>query len=127
MPLIVMLNNFLHDLSAAWWMISALLLRHTLRSSPEPPDKVHVRLARYLCNSMSIALIGVIVFGAFRLWSYKTYEWVEAAGGGQVTLLAVKHIFFAAIVILGLLQWRKGRAFSRLFDSQTTGWSANRQ
>jgi hypothetical protein len=112
-----MLNNFLHDLCAAWWMISAMLIRYTLKSSTEPPDQVHLRLVRFLQNSMGASLIGVILFGAFRLWSYKTYEWAEVAGDAQVTLLAVKHIFFTMIVVLGVLQWRKARAFLRMREN----------
>jgi hypothetical protein len=117
LSIVVMLNGFLHDLCAAWWMISALLIRYTLGLSPESAGPVPLRLVRFLQNSMLGSLVGVIVFGAFRLWSYKTYEWVEAAGDAQVTLLAVKHVFFVVIVVLGLVQWRKARAFLRMREN----------
>lgn len=118
MAVLVMLNNFCHDLCAAWWMISALLVRYTLGLSIESAGPVPLRLMRFLQKSMGLSLLGVIIFGVFRLWSYRTYEWVEAAGNSQVTLLAIKHVFFIVIVILGLMQWRQARAFLRLKENK---------
>jgi len=108
MAAFVMLNNFLHDFSAAWWMVCAILLRYSLaRRAFDNRDSVSV--LAFLCNSMLASLAGIVVFGAVRLWAYRRFEWIEAAGVNQVKVLAVKHVLFAAAVVFGLLQLRRAR------------------
>ena len=110
MATLVLLNNFLHDFSAAGWIFCSVLLFVMLRSLPEG---FHARkgddLYLYIVNSfnkirlfMMLSLAGIVVFGIFRALAYKSYEWNAASGDSQITLLIVKHILLSFVFAAGL-------------------------
>jgi len=105
MTILVMLNNFLHDFSAAGWIFGTVLLWIALRR-PHPAGEagqVTADILQKLLLMMWISLGGIVVFGIFRALAYKNYEWNALAGNSQVTLLVVKHILLTALVILGFI------------------------
>ena len=103
MAVLVLLNNFLHDFSAAGWLFSSVLLwiifkKKTLQLNT---DKNLVEIIRTILFLMNISLFGIIVFGIVRTFAYKTYEWNAAAGQAQITLLIAKHVIFTVIFMFG--------------------------
>jgi putative copper export protein len=104
MAILVMLNNYLHDLATAVFAVSALvayfLLRSpSLRSSQAALQPVISGLVRVGLFSLAWVLVGGMVRGL----TYREYEWMEAAGRGQVPVLVVKHIILVSLVTVGLV------------------------
>ena len=106
-----MLNNFLHDLSAAGWFVGMTLLWSILRKKDPGSyaEIVTTELLKTLLFTMKLSLAGVIFFGVIRALAYKSYEWNAAAGQSQVTLLVAKHVIFTAFVILGIIYYVRAR------------------
>jgi hypothetical protein len=62
---------------------------------------------------MRISFLGIVVFGVLRLLAYRKYEWNEAAGQDQVSLLIAKHIVFTLIFLFGLVYYLRATKFVR--------------
>lgn len=118
MAILVLLNNFLHDFSAAGWIFCTVFLWQVLRKEKDGEGRIiFYHLLRITRLLMQISLGGIIVFGVIRALAYKTYEWNAAAGEGQVTLLIVKHIILAVVFVLGVIFYvRAGKYVKRYKD-----------
>ena len=102
MAILVMLNNYMHDLATAVFAVSAVsayLLRRSLamRAAPETVQPV----VRGILRVGIFALVWTLFFGFVRGLTYREYEWVEAAGRDQVAVLVVKHVILVSLVIAG--------------------------
>ncbi len=110
MATLVLLNNFLHDFSAAGWIFCSVLLFVILRSLPDEfharkGDELHkiiLNIFRKIRAFMILSLAGIIIFGVFRALAYKSFEWNAASGDSQITLLIVKHIILAFVFAAGI-------------------------
>ena len=113
MALLVLLNNFLHDFSAAGWVFGSVLLCMFLRKTAgtNKADELTVALVKIILFMMRISFVGIVVFGVLRTVAYKSYEWNDAAGHGQILLLAIKHVIFTLIFIMGLIYYIKASRF----------------
>jgi hypothetical protein len=104
MAILVLLNNFLHDFSAAGWIFCTVMLWQVLRKKEAGEGRsIFIHLLKINRLLMRISLGGIIVFGIFRALAYRTYEWNAAAGEGQITLLIVKHIILTVVFVLGVI------------------------
>jgi putative copper export protein len=119
MAVLVLLNNFLHDFSAAGWLFSAVVLWSVLRKM-DPKDRAR-RNMDHILLLMRFSLAGIIVFGLFRALAYKKYEWSAAAGEGQITLLIVKHILLAGVFVAGLVLYIRARTILRKTQNEKSG------
>ena len=111
MAILVMLNNFMHDFSAAGWLFGAVLLWIVRRKG----SRLGVDGARFIVQAvrrlMALCLVGIVVCGAFRAMAYREYEWNAAAGDAQVPVLMAKHILFLLVFLVGLYEFvRAGRS-----------------
>lgn len=115
MALLVLLNNFLHDFSAAGWLFSAVVLWAVLRKmNPIYNAKGDViDILKVILFLMRFSLAGIIIFGIFRALAYKDFEWSTAAGESQITLLVVKHIILAGVFVVGLVFYLRARKIVR--------------
>jgi uncharacterized membrane protein len=112
---LVLLNNFLHDFSAAGWLFGSVILWSLLRKEIDS-DSNGLLLADVLKTVlflMRISVVGIVVFGVVRTLAYKTYEWNAAAGQSQITLLIIKHVFLAGIFGWGLFYYIRARTLVR--------------
>lgn len=115
MAILVLLNNLMHDFSAAGWIFCSIILWFILKKissgqgslNSENIGRVLIELLRIIRLLMLICAGGIVIFGAIRTISYKEYEWSDAAGDAQVTLLIIKHIILTAVFIFGIIQYRK--------------------
>ena len=109
MALMLLLNNFVHDFSAAGWLFGSILLWAILkkRSQFENTTDFANSIIKTVLFLMNISFAGIIVFGVIRAVAYKSFEWSVEAGNGQVTLLIVKHVIFTVIFVVGLIQYIK--------------------
>jgi hypothetical protein len=110
-----MLNNFMHDFSAAGWLFATILLYviQTKYSDQIAASKSFAGLANTLLSLTRFCLAGIIIFGIGRVLAYKKYEWNPIAGQGQVTLLIIKHVIFAIVFIAGSICYLKALGIIR--------------
>ncbi len=102
-----MLNNYLHDLATAAWLVSTALTAYLAaevekRESPELSRFLRQVSPRLLRGSLA-SLAMVLVFGAIRALAYRQYEYLPAAGRGQVTALVAKHVLLFTLVLVGVV------------------------
>ena len=104
MAVLVMLNNYMHDLATAVFGVSALTAYFLLqsRSAREAPAVIQP-VIRSLVKVGTIALVWTLAGGVVRALAYKRYEWMEAVGKAQVPALILKHVILVSFVILGVL------------------------
>lgn len=116
MAILVLLNNFLHDFSAAGWLFCTVLLWWMFRKEKVTEldayrigdgGKILAGVILVIVLLMRISFAGIVVFGIIRALAYKQYEWNAAAGDGQITLLMVKHILLAFVFALGVVFYLK--------------------
>ena len=115
MAILILLNNFMHDFSAAGWLFGSVLLWSMMRKEISNPGA-----GKFLADSlktvlflMRLSFAGIVVFGIVRTLAYKTYEWNAAAGQSQLTLLIVKHVILTGVFVVGLIYYIKGRKLLR--------------
>jgi len=98
--ILVMMNNYFHDLAVAFLFASAVMARAVLRYWPGPPSEGVVRfLGRVAWGSLAWVLAG----GAVRAWFYREYEWLPKAGTAQVPALVVKHVLLVGLTVYALM------------------------
>ena len=98
--IVVMLNNYFHDLAVAFLFASSLMAHLVLRHWPGPPSAA---LARALQRIAWGSLVWVVLGGAVRGWFYQEYEWLPRAGTAQIPALGVKHVLMFGLTAWGLI------------------------
>ena len=114
LAIVIMLMNYFHDLASglmfgsvfAYFMAAAVLKR-----SREVTDHEAVRRRLFLSFRPVVlgSLIAVILGGIPRGYFYYDYEWLPAAGRGQVVALVLKHVFLVSITIVSIFAFLKQR------------------
>jgi len=110
---LVMLNNFFHDLSVALFTCALLgrvaLWRSALAAPAEATPAVLAldRLGRRLTSWSLAAIVG---FGAVRLAAFEQYEWIPALGRDQIPALAAKHVLLVSLLLWAVWAARRARA-----------------
>jgi len=102
--ILVMLSNYMHDLATAVFAVSAVtayLLRRSLAMRAAPATVQP--LVRGIVRLGFFSLACTLALGFVRGLTYRKYEWVEAAGRDQVTVLVIKHIMLVCLVIAGIV------------------------
>jgi len=115
LAILVLLNNFFHDFSAAGWLFGSVLLWSMMRKELSNPGagRVIADSLKTVLFLMRLSLAGIVVFGIIRTLAYKTYEWNAAAGQSQITLLIIKHVILTGIFAVGLIYYIRARKFVR--------------
>lgn len=105
-PLLLVINNFLHDFSAAMLLCSAIciwLVRRNFHGDASESASVAMRNVIIRMSQVFYLSLGfVVIGGAIRAWAYRTYEWITPLGQSQVTVLIVKHFLFAVCVLFAV-------------------------
>lgn len=96
---VVMMNNYFHDLAVAFVFAASLMAHLILRHEPERASAAAVRALRRVAWG---ALAWVLIGGAIRAWFYREYEWLPKAGTAQVPALVVKHVVLVALAAWGI-------------------------
>lgn len=112
--ILVMMNNYFHDLGVAFLFASSWLAWVVVRHWPGPPSP---RVARLLTRVAWGSFVWVLVGGAVRAWYYQEYEWLPKAGTAQIPALGVKHALLGTLTVLGLVGVVKLRRSLRTGDS----------
>lgn len=118
----IMMNNYFHDVATAMLAASAFTLHaivriQTLMDSPVATLfflKVHASMVKFF----RFALCWIVIGGIPRTIFYTSFEWANAADKLQVPALMVKHLLMFALVIGGIVAWRRlNRTVARLRSS----------
>ena len=97
--LLVMMNNYFHDLAVGFLFASSVMAHAALRRWPEAPAAFVALLRRVAWGSLAWVIVG----GAVRAWFYREYEWLPRAGTAQVPALMVKHVLMFGLTVWGLI------------------------
>lgn len=103
--ILIMTNNYLHDLCTAVLLVSVLGAVWVGRKAIRAPDEAGVELwkvSRRFRLMAWLALALVLAFGYVRAVNYKEFEWNTAVQHGQVAALIVKHIVLISVTGLGI-------------------------
>jgi hypothetical protein len=114
LAVVVMLMNYFHDLASGlmFGSVAAYFLTVTvLHRSAEISDREAVRRRLFLAfRPVVLGALGAVVLGGIpRMIFYYDYEWLPAAGRGQVVALAVKHVFLVSITVASIAAFLKQR------------------
>lgn len=115
MAVLIMINNYLHDLATAVFAVSALAAYFLLRSqaAKEASDALFP-VVMGLVRVGLFALAWTLAGGVVRALAYRHYEWMEAAGRDQVPALILKHVILVSLVIAGLVVFYHVRRLARV-------------
>ncbi|MCX8007825.1 MAG: hypothetical protein N3B11_06930 [Coriobacteriia bacterium] len=111
MDVLVILNNYFHDVATAVLLSSAVILFVLSRTVG---DDALVRAYPPLSRFARVALVWIVIGGVPRTIFFTRYEWDPAAVKGIVPALLVKHVLMAAAVAVGTVMWvRVGKRVRR--------------
>jgi len=111
--ILIMLNNFFHDFAVAMLFCGLIVINLATRKSIGMPKEAQRRLYLSMSRLLKACWAFIIVGGAVRTWAYREYEWMPAAGRGQVAALIVKHVLLVSVVLFGV--WGQLSAKKRIF------------
>ena len=121
--ILVLLNNYVHDVATGLLLLSALWLGWSARDlgpapSPETLDvfrKSYARCRRFVFGSVGVIVATVVV----RTLTFMRFEWHPALGKGLVPILVLKHVLIISVLASGLYAWSNLRARLKTLP----GWS----
>jgi hypothetical protein len=109
MAILIMLNNYFHDLAAGIFFGSIFVLYYIRRSltgnGGEQRQKLLEELFGHLTRLYFGALLWILIGGIPRVIFYRKYEWWDAVKKGITTALIIKHTVFFIILAASLLMW----------------------
>lgn len=108
----LMMNNYFHDVATALLAASAvalvaLLRLHDRAGGGADAARLFLDMHRAMARLARFSLAWIVLGGIPRTIWYADFEWANAAGRGQVTALAVKHVVAFALVAGGVVLWRR--------------------
>ena len=119
MAVVIMINNYLHDLATAVFAVSALAAYFLLRSPASREAGAALQpVVAGLVRVGFFALVWTLAGGVVRALAYRRYEWMEAVGRDQVPALIVKHVILVSLVIAGLVVFFHVRRLVRAEEAE---------
>lgn len=112
LPVLIMMNNYFHDVATAVLLVCGCVLVALGRVSAETIAKesaVYRIIFKYISRLAAGALAWIIIGGIPRVIFFKRYEWWDAANKGIVPALIAKHAVMTILVLLGLRLWLRLR------------------
>lgn len=101
---LVVFNNFLHDLASGTWVAANAFQWGVLRWSRAegtPVDEATRAGLQAARTASRVSLWWIVGGGVVRALTFRRYEWSDAAGRGQLGLLGVKHMLLFGAVAAG--------------------------
>lgn len=113
MSILIILNNYLHDVATAVLLSSAVILTvlaRQARAGGEGAMRAFAKAYRTLTRFAWGSLVWIILGGIPRTIFFKQYEFIPAGTKGIVADLIIKHVFLITSVVVGAVMWvRLGR------------------
>lgn len=107
--ILLMLNNYIHDVATGLLLISALWIGWSAKSLGDNPHPSLVEAFRDTYRRslrfvwVSLALI--IATGVVRTVNFMRFEWFPALGRGLIPILVLKHVLIFTILGAGIYAW----------------------
>lgn len=122
--ILLMLNNYVHDVATGLLLLSALWLGWSARDLGDAaaPESVAVflrtyqRCVRFVWGSVAV----IIATGVVRTLNFMRFEWFPALGRGLTAVLIAKHVLIFAMLGAGAYAWLNLRRRLR----RLPGWEA---
>jgi uncharacterized membrane protein len=120
--ILLMLNNYVHDVATGLLLISALWVAWSARELGEKPAPAAVDLFRAMYRRSvhfvwgSVAVI--VATGVIRTVNFMRFEWQPALGRGLVPVLVMKHVLIFTLLGVGGYAWLQLRRRLRRME----GW-----
>jgi uncharacterized membrane protein len=119
MGVLIIMNNYLHDLASAVLLSSAVLgfifLKEVKKRNSEETLAFFIASYHQLTYLAVGSLVWIILGGIIRTLAFTKYEWQPAVGANLVIALVFKHIIIFTAVFFGIYLWRKfGQEVRRL-------------
>lgn len=109
---LIVLNNYLHDVATAVLFSSALLM-WVLVASAESCGPRGIRRLASAYPALTVFALGalawIVVGGVPRTIFFTRYEWDPTLTPGIVPAIALKHVAMFAAVAGGAVLWRRAR------------------
>jgi hypothetical protein len=121
--ILLMLNNYIHDVATGLLLISALWIGWSAKSMGGDPHpsvidvfrKTYLRCLRFVWVSLAL----IVVTGTVRTVNFMSFEWFPALGKGLVPVLILKHVLIFAMLAAGIYAWVQLRKSLR----ELPGWN----
>jgi hypothetical protein len=114
--ILIILNNYLHDVATGVLLSSAVILYVLGRQARRGGEGERVAFARAyktLTRFAIGALVWIILGGIPRTIFFTKYEFIPAQINGIVPDLIMKHVILVAMVIAGGVMWVRLGKFAR--------------
>jgi hypothetical protein len=117
--LVVMMNNYFHDVATSLLMVSGIMLwiiyrrYHRHISKHGESDEVttfFLNMYEAMTNVAKFSLIWILVGGIPRTLFYRSFEWSNAVAHAQIPALIAKHVLAFTFVGTGVFLWHKFNA-----------------
>lgn len=109
--ILILLNNYLHDLAAAVLISSAILMfllaREVTSHKNSELSSLFVKLYKKFTWVAIGSLVLIVLGGIVRTITYRQFEWASAVGREQIAALIIKHIILFALVGVGIYLWTR--------------------
>lgn len=109
--ILVIMNNYFHDVATAFLASSALLMLAVTRLLPERRDAQVVQYFIAVYHKFTLiakaALAWILIGGIPRVIYYKQIEWTIALDNRIIPALIVKHVIMFSLVLIGIICWRR--------------------
>ncbi len=108
--ILIIMNNYLHDVATAVLLSSAVILYILGRAAEKggPDERLAlVRAYPALTKFAWGAIAWIVVGGIPRIIFFTRYEWDPAVIKGIVPALIVKHTLIAIAIVVGAFMWRR--------------------
>ena len=107
----IMMNNYFHDMATGLLVGSGFALHAILRiqGTMNTPQSTlfFLKTNQQMVKLFKFALWWVVLGGVPRTIFYTSFEWANAAGNHQIAALGVKHVMMFAVVVWGVIAWRR--------------------
>ncbi|MFC1769637.1 hypothetical protein ACFLZI_01115 [Nitrospirota bacterium] len=114
--IVIMMNNYFHDVATALLMSSGIVLwimyrryKQQIAESGETEELTLFFLNMYegMTNVAKFSLIWILVGGVPRTLFYRSFEWSNAVAHAQIPALIAKHVMVFTFVGTGVFLWHK--------------------
>ena len=128
---LLMLNNYVHDVATGLLLISALWLAWTAKDLGESPSLEMVsyfkRSYRRCVHFVGGSIIVIILTGIVRTLTFMDFEWQPALGRGLIPVLILKHVLIFTMLGAGIYAWTQLRKRLRTIEGWTKPGSGERE
>lgn len=111
MSLVIVFNNYFHDLATGVFVgcaVTLWALSRTVRDDARYAESLQLAY-RMLSRALWISVAWIILGGIPRTIFFPTYEFIPALGKGIVPALVLKHVVMFSAVGLGIAAWVSAR------------------